>query len=637
MSAFDSDGTPEQIAALFDNDEGGSSDRAWGMFTALQDWAQRESVVQQLHAYGGKAFANYASHYRAAMTGIISDDFYDEAAEEWAAEYAAKGEISVPLLAPGALPALAAYAASVENLGKHRYAQTRPCYPPGEVALKFSSGDPRKQLFTEVNLTAVGSGQMTSPAARALNPDSGRRPVDETPVHWIYHSPQLREFLRVVMGSRSLHPYLSDLGVAVNVMRPPSLFTADEHTSSPNKTALGFHFDSIDSSSRRRSSDSSPHQPRGATGVIGIQDCEEGGERVVFPTIHRAEVEAVRSVVENFNPLKPHATVGEHCPVVFTEATARTLYLFDGGDVLHAVSGVRRGSRIAAVFLFQEDHAPEASADGDASAKYFYDDKVQTQTESHRSPQPQPQPDDSNPQSMEMYVHGKYDAVYEQSSAALYDKWATDPVHGYDNTVASVSVAVRSVQKVLVSAVNEMSRRGAGAAALVLDAGCGTGRVAEVCRECQEESPCAGLQGTSYDGIDYSRGMLSVCLQKKGLYRRLVQADLTRPLPNSPPAAVMGSQATHQFRDGMYCGVVSSGTFLQGHLGPEALPELCRVTRPGGFLVFSVRPTFFEERREDWLTTLRASGMVDVVVTMSPYDAAGLLAPVVCCFKATPA
>ena len=49
-----------------------------------------------------------------------------------------------------------------------------------------------------------------------------------------------------------------------------------------------------------------------------------------------------------------------------------------------------------------------------------------------------------------------------------------------------------------------------------------------------------------------------------------------------------GADAEFVFQDGMYAGVVSSGTFLQGHLGPEALPELCRVIRPGGFMVFTV-------------------------------------------------
>jgi hypothetical protein len=58
------------------------------------------------------------------------------------------------------------------------------------------------------------------------------------------------------------------------------------------------------------------------------------------------------------------------------------------------------------------------------------------------------------------------------------------------------------------------------------------------------------------------------------------------------------SAYTHAFTDAMYDGVVSSGTFLQGHVGPEALPELCRVLRPGGFMVFSMRPNYFDATKQ---------------------------------------
>ena len=35
-------------------------------------------------------------------------------------------------------------------------------------------------------------------------------------------------------------------------------------------------------------------------------------------------------------------------------------------------------------------------------------------------------------------------------------------------------------------------------------------------------------------------------------------------------------------------GAVSSGTFTNGHVGPEAVPEVLRVVRPGGWVVLSV-------------------------------------------------
>lgn len=106
-------------------------------------------------------------------------------------------------------------------MGKSRYGLPRPCYPPGEVALKFPMGDPRKDLFTAVNMTAVGSGQMTAHATatvaasttatgtvavaatgivvgeNTVSCDDDTAPsasatatavhVDSSPVHWIYH------------------------------------------------------------------------------------------------------------------------------------------------------------------------------------------------------------------------------------------------------------------------------------------------------------------------------------------------------------------------------------------------------------------------------------------------------------------
>jgi len=48
------------------------------------------------------------------------------------------------------------------------------------------------------------------------------------------------------------------------------------------------------------------------------------------------------------------------------------LYLFNGGNVLHAVSSVRKGARIATVFMYQET-PPVATDDSVASANFFYD------------------------------------------------------------------------------------------------------------------------------------------------------------------------------------------------------------------------------------------------------------------------
>ena len=228
------------------------------------------------------------------------------------------------------------------------------------------------------------------------------------------------------------------------------------------------------------------------------QDCLVGGERVVFPSIDRSRVDAVRAVVSGFDPLAPHAPIGaaRDTPVVFLEPTAGSLYLFDGGDVLHGVSQVRQGARIAMVFLFDTDRPPDENSSVAESAKYFYSTvPAPLAADAHLAP-PAAAAAAAAPEEKaqkEVYEHGRYDSVYKQSTPEVYDQWALDPTQGYDATVAAQSIAVRSVCAVAAAAVAAMPSRPNGPGmsdkpppvagpgpCVVLDAGCGTGRIAEV-------------------------------------------------------------------------------------------------------------------------------------------------------------
>lgn len=103
----------------------------------------------------------------------------------------------------------------------------------------------------------------------------------------------------------------------------------------------------------------------------------------------------------------------------------------------------------------------------------------------------------------------------------------------------------------------------------VLDVGCGTGLVG---------AALAGLGGWAVDGLDISPEMLEVA-RLKGAYRDLFTGDLTARL-DLPDAA--------------YGGLVSSGTFTHGHVGPSALAELMRIVRPGALCVIGVNEAHFE-------------------------------------------
>lgn len=108
----------------------------------------------------------------------------------------------------------------------------------------------------------------------------------------------------------------------------------------------------------------------------------------------------------------------------------------------------------------------------------------------------------------------------------------------------------------------------AGGTGPVLDVGAGTGLLAE---------RLVGMGfGGVIDGVDLSPEMLGRA-REKAIYRDLVQADVTAPL------ALAGG----------YAGIVSSGTFTHGHVGPEALPHILALARRGAQVAISVNAGVF--------------------------------------------
>ena len=79
--------------------------------------------------------------------------------------------------------------------------------------------------------------------------------------------------------------------------------------------------------------------------------------------------------------------------------------------------------------------------------------------------------------------------------------------------------------------------------------------------------------------MDISAEMLGQAAGK-GVYRRLVEADLT---------------AGTELDDATYAAVVSSGTFTHGHLPPDPIAELIRIARPGARFAIGVNAAHFAE------------------------------------------
>ena len=102
-----------------------------------------------------------------------------------------------------------------------------------------------------------------------------------------------------------------------------------------------------------------------------------------------------------------------------------------------------------------------------------------------------------------------------------------------------------------------------GGKGLVLDVGAGTGALAQ-----------ALLQKGKFsiEATDISEEMLKIAKSKK-IYKRSFLSDLTKEIPVD---------------NSFYDGVVSSGTFTHGHVGPSSIGELVRVTKPGGLITISI-------------------------------------------------
>ncbi|CAK0872192.1 unnamed protein product [Prorocentrum cordatum] len=205
--------------------------------------------------------------------------------------------------------------------------------------------------------------------------------------------------------------------------------------------------------------------------------------------------------------------------------------------------------------------------------------------------------------------HSKYNVVYEKATPEIYDQWAKD---GYNEQAGRFS---RGSLKSVSSKCQQHLAHTSLKVVKTLDAGCGTGNVAEVCNEDLANKKCS----FRYDwwGLDFSEAMLEVARQKHSLFTNLVQGDLKKTLP---------------YKDDFFDLVVSAGTFLQGHVGSEAVPELCRILKPNGYMIFTVRPQLFQDTREAWFSQLSKGGMTIVGVDMMPY-AEGMEAPVISCIK----
>jgi predicted TPR repeat methyltransferase len=165
-----------------------------------------------------------------------------------------------------------------------------------------------------------------------------------------------------------------------------------------------------------------------------------------------------------------------------------------------------------------------------------------------------------DPKGPSAFVDAAYHLDDEASMVDFYKKWAAD----YDHQML-VELGYTSPTKI----AEQLSRYLPDPASTVFDVGCGTGLTCVLLAE-------KGY--TNLDGIDLSPDMVRVA-GERGIYRELLVGDVNQAL---------------QRDDEYYDGIISSGTFTHGHVGPEPLDELFRILKPGGILACTIHQDLWE-------------------------------------------
>ncbi len=113
-----------------------------------------------------------------------------------------------------------------------------------------------------------------------------------------------------------------------------------------------------------------------------------------------------------------------------------------------------------------------------------------------------------------------------------------------------------------------------GAGGPVLDVGAGTGLLAEALLG-------MGLRH-DIDAADFSAEMLDRAASKR-IYAGTFRVDITQPIALAR----------------RYAGIVSSGTFTAGHVGPEALPHLLDIALPQAQFALSINRRVWQSKGFD--------------------------------------
>ena len=170
-------------------------------------------------------------------------------------------------------------------------------------------------------------------------------------------------------------------------------------------------------------------------------------------------------------------------------------------------------------------------------------------------------------------VQWVYESTNNQELEERYDQWAAE----YDQDLDEVFAwnAPQNGANMLAKLVQPD--------AAVLDAGAGTGLVGKCLAD-------AGF--TNMAAMDLSQGMLDEA-RAKNVYNSFHQMTLGETLG---------------FDTAAFDAVISVGVFTLGHAPIHSFDELVRVTKPGGYIVFSLRTDMVADGYQDYFNMLESDG-----------------------------
>ena len=153
-----------------------------------------------------------------------------------------------------------------------------------------------------------------------------------------------------------------------------------------------------------------------------------------------------------------------------------------------------------------------------------------------------------------------YSSQNNSELSERYDEWAKD----YDKDLSEVFgwIAPKTASDYLAKYVSPDSN--------VLDAGAGTGLVGLALAE-------HGFQNLT--AMDLSEGMLKEA-RNKNIYKSFDQMTLGEHL---------------DYETNSFDAVITVGVMTLGHAGPESFDELIRITKPQGYIVFTIRTDVYLE------------------------------------------